>query len=160
MMTKNECRTDFYIGLGGVAFALVYLLLADSQIDPETDGYDNISGRTFPYIIGAAIFLISCVTVFRSWQRSRTAVADQQSTWDMARLKRAAAYALIIVLYCLAMTHVGYIVSTFVALVVCMWFSGAKMGMAFWITALIVPGLMYYTFAVLMQIPIPQALLF
>lgn len=158
-MVRKEYARDFVISAVLFVIGAAYLVLSQTQIDETTDGFKHISGRTFPYIIGGTICLLNVFGMLVNWRGMRQASHGEATPFDSRRLKRAAIYAVSIAVYGLMIAYVGYLVSTFIALAYCMRFSGAPVNKSFIAVAIIAPPLMYYLFHILMQIPLPDALL-
>jgi len=158
-MTRQYDARDFWIGVFVFAFALVFLALSQTQVSFETDGFDNISGRTFPYIIGGVQLILGAALMAWNWPALKLANSTKGCTFNKARTRRIAIYAGSILVYTVMIYYIGYLVSTFAALVFALWFSGAKRNLATFLVALVTPLLMYYVFHVLMQIPFPESLL-
>lgn len=158
-MKRNECVRDMWIGVVTLLFAVVYLWFSESQVSPDGDGYDNITGRTFPYIIGGFLGFLGVGGIIRNLRRLRTAGPSDEGVLGGERAKRVLIYTGAIIAYALGIEYLGYMVSTYIMLAFGMWFSGARLGTAFYVTALVTPPALYFFFTSLMQIPMPRALL-
>lgn len=158
-MTRSECKRDMYIGIAFVLIGLCYILITPYQVSDESDGFENITGRSFPYLIGGVLSLLGGCLAARSMKRVSHAHDGTPIRIDPDKLRRVVTYSLAMIAYALLFTFIGYISSTLIALVFAMWFSGAKFNIAFICVAIIFPPLLYYLFHILMQIPLPDALL-
>lgn len=159
-MTRSECRRDFWIGVVTIVATLAYLGLIPFQVHPDTDGYDNISGRTLPYLVGGALLVLGAALAVTSHRKARRVLADGATGFSRDAARRVLVYVALITLYALGIAWIGYVVSTAAALAFAMWFSGARNRVAMVVVTLVTPPLLYWFFHVLMQIPLPEALLF
>lgn len=158
-MNRGEYLRDVWIGAVTAVIALVYLWLIPSQVAGDTDGYDGISGRTLPYFIGVVLLALGVLLALSSARKARKAQAGAAAIVSWPTAQRVLIYTLAIALYTVGIATIGYVVATLVVLPFAMYFSGARRWRTLVLTTLIVPPALYWFFHVIMQIPMPEALL-
>ena len=156
-------KRDFLIGMGTVLLAGLYLALIPYQVQPDSDGYDFVSGRTLPFMVGGFLLITGLALTIKSLRTMhRTSSYEQAPSHESPghRYKRVAMLTTLAVLYTLGLTYMGYIVSTILALAAAMVFSGERRKRLVVIISILTSVLLYYFFHKLMQVPLPDTLLF
>ena len=155
-------KRDFLIGLGTALLAGAYLLLIPYQVQSDSDGYDFVSGRTLPFLVGGFLLLTGvCLAATSLGGMARQTSGDPaRDASVLTRHKRVFMLAVITVLYTLGITYIGYILSTVVVLVVTMFFSGERRKYILLAVSIVTSVVLYYFFHVLMRVPLPHTLLF
>ena len=156
-------KRDFLIGLGTVLLAGLYLALIPYQVQSDSDGYDFVSGRTLPFMVGGLLLITgTALTITSLRTMNRTSPHEQAPSPEPTRhrYKRVAILTALAVLYILGLTYIGYIVSTILALAAAMVFSGERRKRLVVIISILTSVLLYYFFHKLMQVPLPDTLLF
>lgn len=156
-MPREQYVRDVWIGAATIVFAIAYLGAIRYQVVPDSDGYDNISGRTLPYLIGATILMLGLLLSASSWRAASKAQPGGTVIVTRDRVLRAVAYAGAITLYAVGIEHIGYIITTAAALLFAMIFSGVRKPVPLALATLVVPPALYWFFHVVMQIPLPEA---
>jgi len=153
---------DTLIGVFTIALSAIYLFLIRYQVQPDSDGYDNVSGRTLPYLVGFFLLffgsLLALISARRGGQRKNiselTAIASNPAA------KRVLIYLFLTILYLLGISYLGYVVSSIVALIILILFNGEKRLLLVCVVAVITSISLFYFFNTLMRIPLPPTLLF
>lgn len=160
MDTKKYMIKDGMLGVCVMVFAVVYLIITPFQVSSVTDGFENLTGRTFPYVIGCATLLLGAMLAYRSF---RNASRMQSETGAIeapnGNGRKVAYYITAIALYALGIEFLGYVVATIGMLVYAMWATGARDKRVIAVTVAVVPAFIYWLFHYVMQIPFPDALL-
>lgn len=159
-MSREDCVRDAWIGVATAVAGAVYLLLIAGQVSAETDGEQGVSGRTLPHVVGWLIVALGALLAAASGWRARSARRSGSVLITGAALRRVVIYIGVIALYAWGIATIGYVVSTAAALLFAMLFSGARNRLALLLMTALTPLLMYGLFHRLMQIPLPEALLF
>ena len=107
-------------------FGLVFLILTPLQVSSVTDGFENLSGRTFPYIISGMIILLGGTLTLLCYLKLRRVPREESRAAQSGGIRKVAVYVGAITLYALGMGFIGYVVSTAAMLVYAMWVTGAR----------------------------------
>lgn len=153
----QEIITGFFIaGVGGL-----YLLLTCFHVEGIKDAF-GMSSRTLPYIVSSALICLGLILSIRNMRIYSSATADDTSK-DAGETKkkylRIFKYLIAINIYFVGILYISYILSTALMLAYSMYFCEFKNKIAFLIVTLITPVCIYYIFARIMMIPLPDTLL-
>ena len=161
MDARKHLTRDGLFGVCVVVLAAAYLLMTPVQVSSVTDGFENLTGRTFPYIIGTATLLLGLMLAVRSFSALKRVPKSPDAAGETpgSGARKVAYYTVAIMLYTVCMGTIGYVVSTAGMLAYAMWATGARDKRIIAAAVVVVPPLIYWVFHYVMQIPFPDALL-
>lgn len=144
---------DRWIATGTGALALWFMWSAWNL--PRFRLTTVIDAHVFPLVVGAAMFAFSVLLWVQSGARRREASV----AWAGMDLRRGALLAILTLLYIVVLEPLGYLLSTFVFLLL----APAALGWRRWwvsaVVALLFAGGTYYLFSSVLLVPLPRGIL-
>jgi putative tricarboxylic transport membrane protein len=141
-------RADFAIGLGLLAFALVYYQQSFSIVRGFAS--DRLGPAFFPRMLALSLAALSLVLIVRA-----LAGRSDPSRPPAMRLGVFAAVMGLLVVYAVIMPAVGFIVATPVLLAAVIWLLGLRQWAALLTTAIAVTAVLYVVFGRALHVLLP-----
>ena len=146
-----------------ILYAVIALIFGAALIV----AYDmNAKIALYPKIISSLGCLLSLVLIAQSFfqenkeKQGAAVLAMNRKPLDRSQRIRIAASLGIVLAYILSISRIGYIVSTFVFMVVLMTFLKKRFRAIYAVVAFVFVALVYLTFTLFLKIPLPKGLLF
>ena len=163
-MTRRDATRDMWIGLGVMALAIVYFITALYEVNSSND-FTGMGGRQMPMLVTFFLLLFGGALAVLSWRKRATLAPDAPLSAEEKRRtalhwKRVFIYLGIMAIYSLGFAYIGFVVSSILALIVLMYFSGATNRVGIIVTSIIAPIVTWFVFAWLVETPMPDGLLF
>ena len=153
---KIKYNSDIISGLVFVIVAAVLWLLIPSQI--QTLEKTAINAQTIPRIAIGGLFLCSAGLLIQgllSHDKKEIVITRESFHSDgFRREMRALLFAAFLIIYCFLVTLLGFIVSTVLLVIAILLFYGARKWY-YYAIPLVMVGVVYYVFAVLLRISLP-----
>ncbi len=145
-------RADFYIGLGLLAFALVYF----QQSFTIMRGFaaDRLGPAFFPRLLALALAALALTLVVRA-----VAGRSDASRLPEIRAGRLAAVLVVLVLYAVVLPYFGFLIATPLMLGAVIWLLGLRAWLSLAVTAAGVTVVLWLVFARLLHVLLPTGLL-
>jgi hypothetical protein len=118
--------------------------------------YATMSPSLIPSLIFAILAIVAAVATLAAVSRFRRLTTESPGD-EADRFARAGVIALIILLYALTVTWLGFILSTMIVAVLISWFLGLRNPLAFVPGAVIIPILIRFVFERLLLISLPRS---
>lgn len=160
-MKKAELLQDIITGFFIAGVGILYFLLTIFHVEGIKDAF-GMSSRTLPYIVSGALICLGFILSIRNIRVYPSATNDDadQSTGDTKKkYLRIFKYLIAINIYFVGILYISYLLSTALMLAYSMYFCEFKNKIAFLIVTLVTPVCIYYIFARIMMIPLPDTLL-
>lgn len=163
-MTRRDAARDMWTGVGVMALAAAYFVTALYEVNSSND-FTGMAGRQMPMLVTAFLLLFGGVLAWTSWRKRAGLKPDaplsaREKAAIRLRWQRVFVYLGIVAVYSLGFAYVGFVVSSFFALIVLMTFSGATNRAGVALTSALAPVITWFVFAWLVETPMPDGLLF
>lgn len=153
---KIKYNSEIISGLVFVIVAAVLWLLIPSQI--QTFEKTAINVQTIPRIAIGGLFLCSAGLLIQgllSHDKKEIVITRERFHSDgFRREMRSLLFAAFLIIYCFLVTLLGFIVSTVLLVIAILLFYGARKWY-YYAIPLVMVGVVYYVFAVLLRISLP-----
>lgn len=153
---KIKYNSEIISGLVFVIVAAVLWLLIPSQI--QTLEKTAINAQTIPRIAIGGLFLCSAGLLIQgllSHDKKEIVITCESFHSDgFRREMRSLLFAAFLIIYCFLVTLLGFIVSTVLLVIAILLFYGARKWY-YYAIPLVMVGVVYYVFAVLLRISLP-----
>jgi hypothetical protein len=156
----SEIKRDLYIGIASMAFSIFYGISTILTVKSSINITD--SGRIFPYIITALLFIISAMLILDGIKKINKIPCDQRTYMKLMKSDQALRiiiYVIALSLYIFGFIYVGYIVSTTLYLAFLLSFMNAKNKIAKYLIMLIAPAFLWFFFTIILEVQFPETLL-
>ena len=123
MKKRKKARTDLIAGIVLALFSIFYFHFA-GEIKIFAGAGSSISARTIPYMWAALLFLLSICLIFRDLRRPGEAVENipegetRDFRWWLSENYAVVGTFAALILYALLLKRLGYMLSTFLYLMV------------------------------------------
>lgn len=157
-------RTDRIIGIVLLALGIFWGALTPQINDPSSTGAPG--PRFFPYLLAAAIAILGIwlfATTFRPAKADEAAAAQEGEGAAPTPASEAVMVGKtfgLLILYVAAVTHLGFLVSTPIALIAAMrWLMGLRSWPRMLAVGVGIGLVLYLAFGVVLNVPLPRGLL-
>lgn len=155
-----ELKRDFWFGVATIAFSI--FLFFSIRFFVSDSAFTGISGRMFPYVIDAFFLILGTALCLDS--KSRLSHCENGECIEFNNLSKKQicdilTWIVMVCLYILGISYIGFMVSTFAVLAASLWFLGLRKPVPFIIMVAICPPLLWWVFHKLVEVQFPDALL-
>ncbi|MEN6486026.1 MAG: tripartite tricarboxylate transporter TctB family protein [Syntrophobacteraceae bacterium] len=160
-MRKAELLQEIITGIFIVGVGGLYLLLTLFHVEGIKDAF-GMSSRTLPYIVSSVLICLGLILSIRNIRVYSSAIdddSDKETSNTKKKYIRIFKFFVAINIYFVGILYISYLLSTALMLAYSMYFCEFKNKIAFLIITLITPVCIYYIFARIMMIPLPDTLL-
>lgn len=159
MRTYCNIKLDLLFGIATTVFSLIFAV-AILSIEVVIQG-SAVTGRTFPWLIAFFTFILGLsLTASSCKELHRFQGEREEFSCDMQKLKKISIYFVLICLYAVGISYLGYVVSTAIFVAVLLFFFGFQKKYLFVSLVILLPVTMWYVFSQLIEVQFPDALLF
>ena len=141
-------RADFYIGLGLLAFALVYFQQSFTILRGFAS--DRLGPAFFPRMLALALAALALTLIVRA-----VAGRSDPSRPPAIRAGTLAAVLVVLVLYGFVLPYLGFLIATPLMLGAVIWFLGLRAWLSLAGTAVGVTVVLWFVFARLLHVLLP-----
>ena len=144
-------RADFYIGLGLLAFALVYFQQSFTILRGFAS--DRLGPAFFPRMLALTLAALAVTLIVRA-----AAGRSDPSRPPQIRVGRLVAVLVVLALYAFALPSVGFLIATPLMLGAVIWFLGLRAWPSLATAAVGVTVVLWFVFARLLHVLLPKGL--
>jgi putative tricarboxylic transport membrane protein len=151
-------RHDLYLGLIVSIFALTLVLwLIPRFVSDYATGEQGLSPRFFPYLIAFMMVLLSAILIFKALRPDAEQIKEETSRpFDLSTLICIGVF----IAYQQAISIIGFIPASFLALVSLMLLYGFRNWLTIGIYSALLIAVLSFFFEKVAQVPLPRGLLF
>jgi cation transport ATPase len=151
-------RHDLYLGLIVSIFALILMLwLIPGFVSDYATGEQGLSPRFFPYLIAFMMVLLSAILIYKALGSDADRIKEEKSRpFDLSTLICIGVF----IAYQQAISIIGFIPASFMALVSLMMLYGFRNWITIGIFSALLISVLSFFFEKVAQVPLPRGLLF
>lgn len=161
MNNSVDLKRDFWFGVATILFSI--FMFFSIRISISEESMSGISGRIFPYVIDFFLLILGIGLCLDSRkhlsQCDETECADTGS-YDRLQLFNLFLYVIMVALYILGVTYVGFMVSSAVFIAVLLWFYGVRKPLAYIFMVGFWPPFLWWVFHILIEVQFPSTAIF
>ena len=154
---KRDVASGLFLALFSV---LLYLVIIPYQVEPHASGPLALSPRLFCHIIAVLLLALSIALVIAGL-KDKSEAQEAQTDAETVRhpLLRGALAAAVSALYVMAISFLGYFVSTTAAMIFFLIFFGIKSWKGILLFLLVILPFIYVLFGIALRVILPKGLL-
>lgn len=147
-------------------FSLVFLFLMVPRIGADVQtytllgvDYNTDKAKLFPYLIGAAILILSIISIIQELRKKVKIQANSLTLINTQKVKDVGILFIISLIYIILFEPIGYFIMTPICLSVCSWYFGSRNWFGFIVMSILVTVSIYFCFEIIMKVQLPKGIL-
>lgn len=158
MENSVDLKRDFWFGVATIIFSVV--MFFSIRISIAEESMSGISGRIFPYIIDFFLLILGiglCLDSKKHLFQCGDSECVSAGAYDRLQLLNLFLYIIMVALYILGVTYIGFMVSSAVFIAVLLWFYGVRNPLSFILMTAFWPLFLWWVFHILIEVQFPSS---